>query len=164
MLELAYLHKEELYEKFASASLDFSNMYFYANSYVSYEYKIEEDSWNKIQLVSISNHNILGYMNANIKRAPRYVDSLQIINFTKEPFVFARDLFQFFNLLFFDYNFYKINFSVVIGNSAEKIYDKIIKKYNGRIVGIFKDDVQIPDGTIHDQKFYEVFKEDIENE
>lgn len=36
---------------------------------------------------------------------------------------------------------------------------KMVKKYNGRIIGTFKDDVKLIDNKYYDVKHYEVTKE-----
>jgi hypothetical protein len=45
---------------------------------------------------------------------------------------------------------------VVIGNRVEKNYDRLIKRLNGRIVGVLKNDVKLINGNICDRKLYEV--------
>ena len=49
-----------------------------------------------------------------------------------------------------------MNFSVVIGNPIEESYDKMIAKYGGRIIGIYKEDVKLTDGEYYDLKTYEI--------
>lgn len=49
-----------------------------------------------------------------------------------------------------------MNFIVVVGNPIEKSYDKMIKKYGGRIVGTYKEDVKLIDGEYYDKKLYEI--------
>ena len=66
----------------------------------------------------------------------------------------------FIDYLFMYRNVSKIKWTVVIGNSAEKLYDSFIQKFNGRVVGIFKNDVQLIDQSIHDVKHYELMRED----
>ena len=45
---------------------------------------------------------------------------------------------------------------MIIGNPIEKSYDKMINKYGGRIVGIYKEDVKLIDGEYYDKKLYEI--------
>jgi|WetSurMetagenome_2_1015567.scaffolds.fasta_scaffold124309_3 hypothetical protein len=52
---------------------------------------------------------------------------------------------------------------VVIGNYIESTYDKICKKYGGRIVGIQSSEVKLIDGYHYDLKLYEILKEDYIN-
>ena len=51
-------------------------------------------------------------------------------------------------------------FSVIIGNPIEPKYDRLIEHYGGRIVGINKEHVMLPDGELYDMKFYEIFRTD----
>ena len=54
----------------------------------------------------------------------------------------------------------KIVFTVVVGNPVEPKYDRLISRYGGRIVGIHKDHVMLPDGRLYDEKVYEIFRTD----
>jgi hypothetical protein len=162
MLQPAYLYKDELYKY--KSKLAFNERYkFYAGgSSFCFDIKPDDSSWNRIQLVSINKNNeLIGYFSADINRSVYFIDSLEIINFTpKTNLIFAQDLKQFFLDLFNKYNYNKINFNVIVGNPAEKIYDKLVKNYGGRIVGIFKNDTRLWDGKIYDRKFYEILKEE----
>lgn len=46
------------------------------------------------------------------------------------------DLGQALQDIFEKFKFRKLTFCVVVGNPIEKSYDKMINKYNGRIIGI----------------------------
>ena len=50
---------------------------------------------------------------------------------------------------------------MVIGNPVESQYDRMVKKYNGRIVGIKRNEVMI-NGNLYDLKLYEILKEEFE--
>jgi hypothetical protein len=58
--------------------------------------------------------------------------------------------------MFEKYRFNKLNFTVVRGNPIEKTYDKLIKRYNGRIVGIKEQETKLIDGKLYDMKEYEI--------
>lgn len=80
---------------------------------------------------------VLGFFRANISKESDKISSIGIINFYNRNIVFSRDMYNFLIGLFEKFNFRKIEWTVVVGNdNAEKIYDKIINKYGGRIVGI----------------------------
>jgi hypothetical protein len=51
---------------------------------------------------------------------------------------------------------------VVVGNPAERLYDRVINKYGGRIVGIKEKSTKLIDGLYYDVKLYEIFKEDFD--
>jgi RimJ/RimL family protein N-acetyltransferase len=65
--------------------------------------------------------------------------------------------------LFDKFNFRKIEWTVVVGNdNAEKMYDRIINKYGGKIVGVKEKSTKLIDNKYYDIKYYEIFKDDFE--
>jgi len=115
-----------------------------------------EDTWSQIHVVSQCDGEIHGYFKALINRNPRYVKSINAIKLSEDPFVFGRDLVHFIRMLLDVFRFPKICFAVVVGSPAEQLYDKAIQRLDGRIVGVFKQHCQTPDGKIHDMKWYEI--------
>ena len=89
-------------------------------------------------------------------RSNNNVHDLSIINFTDNKTAFGIDLGQALKDIFEKYKFRKINFYVVVGNPIEKSYDKMIKKYGGRIIGTKKEDAKLIDGEYYDTKLYEI--------
>ena len=90
--------------------------------------------------------------------------NLNIINFEAEPsMTFAMDLGRALTDIFEKYNFRKLNFYVIVGNPAEKAYDKMIKKYGGRVVGYRRENTRLFDGKYYDEKLYEVMRDDYFN-
>lgn len=155
MLEPAIKYKEQLEQ--LNYDIWFKDKYKYWN-YDPYYSTIEvsTDTWNKHQFVSVKDGQVIGYIAYNVLRTTNSVNALSIVNFTDDKVTFGKDLAKALKDIFFTFNFRKIVFSVVIGNPAEKMYDKIIKKYGGRIVGIYKDDVKLMDGMYYDKKVYEI--------
>lgn len=158
MIELAYLHKEKLVNKFKNIMNKTRYKYFFLSTYQNYERTIDDNNWKCLEYVSVKNNKIIGYMKASIDRIAHNVDQLYLINFSKDDFfTYGKDITSFLKILFEDFCFKKIEFSVVVGNPIEKSYDKIVEKNGGRIVGIFKNSVRLMDGKYYDLKFYEVF-------
>ena len=123
--------------------------------------KIDDSTWERHQFVSIKDNNVIGYISYSVNRVCNYAQRLSIMNFTDDKMTFGMDLGQALQDIFEKYNFRKLNFCVVVGNPIEKSYDKMIKRYNGRIVGTFKDDVKLIDNKYYDTKHYEITKENI---
>lgn len=90
------------------------------------------------------------------------VTGIAAINFKGVNITFSKDFYQFLTDLFEVHKFNKIEWQVAIGNPAEKIYDKIIKKYGGNIVGIQHESTKFDDGKYYDVKEYEMLKRDYE--
>lgn len=161
ILKLAYTYKDKLQQQFQNIVFQDKYKYYNYDNYWHYTLKLSEDSWNDIELVSVDNQdNVRGFFRAGISRASDKVSSLAIINFYDKNITFSRDLYQFLKDLFEKYNFRKIEFNIVIGNPIEKMYDKYINKYGGKIVGINKQSTKLQDGNYYDVKYYEIFRED----
>ena len=93
--------------------------------------------------------NIIGFMGTTINKNRDYVSD-------------SKDLYEFLLKLFNEFKFRKACFSVVVGNPIEKMYNKYINKYGGRIAGIQKEEVILHDGELCDMKLYEIFKRDFD--
>lgn len=155
MLKPAIIYKEQL--ETLQYQLYFNDKYKYWNCGVYYEpLNIDPNTWNGHQFVSVLNEEVLGFISYSIARSDDSVYNLSIINFSDNKMTFGRDTGQALKDIFEKYGFRKINFEVVIGNPIEKSYDKMIKKYGGRIIGIKKEDVRLIDGKFYDRKMYEI--------
>lgn len=158
MLDVAIKYKEQL-EKL-QYNIWFNDKYKFWNDDTYYNsMTIDDNTWERHQFVSTKNEQIIGYISYSVNRKCNYVQNLSIMNFTDDKITFGMDLGQALQDIFEKYNFRKLNFCVVVGNPIEKSYDKMIKKYNGRIVGVFKDDVKLIDNKYYDIKHYEVTRE-----
>ena len=168
MIELAFHHKEELNRQYANMMLN-SDKYKYvlARNWITYELNIENNNWNKIQLVSVTHdpYHIHGYFKCDVNRAVHYAYGLVVINFDDKPsLIFANDFKKFLHImLIVEYKFNKLQFTCVVGNPAEQLYDRLINRYSGRIVGVYKNDVKLLDNEIYDLKLYEITRTAILN-
>ena len=54
-----------------------------------------------------------------------------------------------------------MEWTVVIGNPIEKMYDRFCRKAGGRIVGIRRDAVMLMNREYADEKIYEIFRDDV---
>ena len=155
MLEPAIKYKEQL-EKL-QYEIWFNDKYKYWVCDVYHNtLSIDADSWNRHQFVSVIDNKIIGYISYRVDRSNNNVHDLSIINFTDNKTAFGIDLGQALKDIFEKYKFRKINFYVVVGNPIEKSYDKMIKKYGGRIIGTKKEDAKLIDGEYYDTKLYEI--------
>lgn len=160
MLDVAINHTEELKSKFFS--IWFKERYkYWVNSNYYEEFEIAKNTWNNHQFVSMRDDKIIGYIGYSLDRASDFVCGLSIINFEgKASWTFSIDLGNALVDIFEKYNFRKLCFSVVVGNSIEKTYDKLCKKYGGRIVGVQREHTRLIDGKFCDEKLYEILRED----
>lgn len=112
-------------------------------------------------MVSVDqNDEVIGFLSATLRRTINMVSDIGAINFKKVNTTFSIDFIRFLTSLFDTYNFNKIEWGVIVGNPAETLYDKIIKKYGGKVIGISHQSVKLSDGKLYDFKTYEIFKKD----
>ena len=164
MLKLAYSYKEKLQNEWQRVVFDPKFQFYNADACWNYTIDVADNSWDKIQMVSVdSGEKVQGYLTAYINRASNIVSGLAVINFNDVNVRFALDLHQFITDLFSKHQFRKIEWFVVVGNPAEKMYDKFISKHGGRIVGIKKESTRTSDGVLRDIKEYEIFERDYMN-
>lgn len=161
MLKFAYPYKDSIQLLWQSIIHTDKYKYYNAMNYWDYEVKFSPNSWDDVSMVSVDkNDNVIGMFRAQIDRCSNKISSVGIINFKESSYAFSKDLFLFLDSLFTKYTFRKIEWTVLIGNPAEKMYDKIVEKYGGTIVGIQRKSAVLEDGQCCDVKLYEVFKED----
>lgn len=159
MLKPAYPYKEKLQQKYNEIIFQDKYMFYNCATYWEYEFKLSQDSWNSIEMVSVdSQDNVIGFFKASLDKSSEKVSSLGVANFNDANVVFAKDLKQFILGLLFKFNFRKIEWTVVVGNPAEKMYDRFISKYGGSITGVHRETVKLQDGKYYDMKGYELFR------
>lgn len=159
MLEPAIKYKEELQKAYYDTWFDDKYKYWNFGVYYS-SLQIDTDTWERNQFVSVIEGEVIGYISYSIARSDNSVHSLSIMNFSDKKTAFGLDLGQALKDIFEKYKFRKLNFEVVVGNPIEKSYDKMIKKYGGRIVGTYKSDVRLIDGEYYDKKSYEILADE----
>lgn len=153
--QLTMLHRKSLTnEKYKY--LDFS-------SYQNLNINISDSTWECIQKVSVDREGkIHGYLKANLNRSSDIVTGLTVMNFDSN-YIFSKDMYQFIDELFTIYNFRKIKFYALADNPANKMYEKVIKRLGGRVVGVFKEEIKSCDNKYYDEVNYEIMREDYIN-
>jgi len=159
MLDVANKYEAELQRLLMDTWHD--EKYKFYHSCYSEAYKAADSTWNSHQFVSIDKDGkILGFISYNINRPNDCVSSIGAINFSDNKVIYGRDLMNVIADIFEKYNFRKIAFSVIVGNPIERSYDRLVAKYGGRIVGVYKEDSKLMDNKFYDSKMYEIFRDD----
>jgi hypothetical protein len=159
MLEYAKKYEDKLRELFLDVAFD---PFYQFERYMVYRetFKLPEDTWNAHHFVSVYNNTVLGMIGYEIKRPENAVRDLRIIHFgghqAANRYIFGKDVITAIKDIFEKYHFNKLNFSVVRGNPIEKTYDKLVRRYNGRIVGVMEQETKLIDGRLYDVKEYEI--------
>jgi hypothetical protein len=158
MLENAKKYEEKLRQLFFDVAYD---PFYQYEQFMSYreDFKLPEDTFNSHCFASVFRNEVIGMISYQIKRVENIAWGLRIIHFGGSkalPFPFGKDVMTAIKDIFEKYNFNKLGFGVAVGNPIEKTYDKLIKRYNGRIVGIREQEIKLLDGKLYDTKEYEI--------
>lgn len=155
MLEVSNKYADQLTD--LNYSIRYNDYYKYYNLgsyYDDPEYK--NSDWIRSDWVSTTDGVVKAQFKAYLDRDYMTVTELAIINYSQTYVEFYSDFREFIRRLV-KVGFRKISFSVVVGNPAEKTYDRFIKRYGGRIVGTYTSHVKLIDGKYYDLKRYEIF-------
>lgn len=163
MLDFAIKYEQQVQALLLDTAYNEKYKYMRFSSWVD-KWKPAENTWEMHEFVSVHNGKILGFMRYSIDRDANIAYGVQIASFTDQPsIIFGRDLERFLRDVFEKFKIRKLKFSVAIGNPIERSYDRWIEKYDGRIVGIQRQNDKLFDGTYVDVKMYEVFRDDYLN-
>lgn len=134
---------------------DKARLYF-SRPALDYELAIERSNENITQLVSVNQAGeVVGYYSYRVNRITNSAYDLNILAFKKSP-EFYQDFFNLFLWMFLKDGLNKVVFNIILGHPAEKWYDWCCNEINGHIVGVFREDVRLTDGSLADIKYYEV--------
>lgn len=161
MLDNARKYIDVLKNKFLDIWYDNDYKYYFCNDYHN-SIELPDNDFNEMHFVSLdSSYNVIGYISYSVHRGTNSAYNLGIMNFSKDnKFIFGKDVYKVIDDIFTKFNMQRLEFSVVVGNPIEKSYDRMIEKYNGRIVGIRKRAVKLADNKLYDEKIYELLNED----
>jgi len=160
VLEYAKKHELKLRELFLDIAFDPFYMYMHNYPYRE-DFELPKNTVDQNCFVSIWKDQIIGYIEYQIGRYENKVYGFYAVHFGKEhPYIFGKDLITSVRDIFEKYGLNKVNFAVVIGNPVEKTYDKLINKYGGRLLGIWKQECRLIDGKLYDMKDYELLADE----
>ena len=158
MLDFAIKYKDKLQLLFVD-TWHKEKYKFYHTGYCNIP-EFQDNTWEFHDFVSLnSKGEVIGNIYYRVDRLTNNASRLCAINFTNDSIIFAKDLMQAIKDIFEKFNFNKLNFSVVIGNPAEKGYDKLVSKCGGRVVGIKERETKLFYGKYYDMKEYEILRE-----
>ena len=111
--------------------------------------------------VSTHNDQVLGEVSYYTDRIVRKATIICCIHYSKDNgYTFMKDTIKCLCDIFEKFGFNKLSYSVVVGNPAERNWDKLTEKFGGRIIGTLKEDTVLQDGRYYDVKEYEILAEE----
>mgnify|MGYP002521477388 CR=1 FL=1 len=104
-------------------------------------------------------NDLIGYISYSVDNELRIAQWFGAINFSNDKFTFGKALKQVIMDCFLKFGMNVIEWNVVCGNPIESNYDKMCEKLGGRIIGIRHNRVLDLSGNLHDEKSYEILRE-----
>jgi RimJ/RimL family protein N-acetyltransferase len=160
MIDLAIRHKDEVEDLLQLTAFDLKYKYYHSSGYANLTYKPSEYTWAGTEFVFIDKHGkVTGFINLSISN-PEYNATISIFNVGGGGLSFLTDLAELCDRMFCEFNINKLSWSLLVGNPAEKLYDRFISQHGGRVVGIKKKHNTSMARELCDVKMYEILKED----
>ena len=176
MIELAAKYRNEVDALWADRVLDDDAKYEFTSPRMSGPEwdKLSDFNYDQICFVSTTTNPdngekiILGEIGYYVNDYAKLVNSFYCIRFKNKGIsdngaIFMKDMLTVIYNIFNKYGFNKMEYSVAVGNPAEKQWDEFTKRANGSVVGTFHKSLCLADRKIYDNKYYELFKEDFMN-
>ena len=137
--------------------------YFSGRNHYPMQIKDEDGDERSRTFASVGrNDELIGCMGYNVDHAINGVWGVFAIRFPDgDRLTFGRDLQQFIDDIFVKFNFRRAGFGCVVGNPAERMYDRhIVGRMGGRVLCVQRDAAVDMRGNLCDFKQYEVMRED----
>lgn len=107
-----------------------------------------------------NNDELLGYISYSVDNELRIAQWFGAINFSNDKITFGKALRQVIEDCFLKFGLEVVEWCVICGNPIEKSYDRMCEKLGGHIIGIRHRRAMDLAGHVHDDKSYEILRED----
>ena len=130
------------------------------NTFLKIDDPVEYDYISRVS-IHPETKELIGYFGAETDRNHNIVNELSIVNISKKPNLYLiRDWLLFIDNLLMKYHFRKIKISIASKNSFKHMFEKLLLKLNGRMIGTSFSEYKLLNGTFCDINYYEIFKSD----
>jgi len=155
---------QELSRKVTAATFDIENEWFFFDGAFNVSMNIETsvNTWLHENFVVVCDKEIIAYFEGHWDRPLDIISGFRCINFSKKHSkVFVETILQYIDYLFTNRGCKAINWIVALQNEhAMKQYDRFVKSYCGRRVGMRHHAQKSYTGKISDVCLYEITQEE----
>lgn len=158
MLVPAQLYKEELKRKLVACWYQPKYQYYFAGEYN--EHNIGDNAYWRRDFVHLNSRGeVDGYFSHNYNDATKSMSGFGLVSFSDNGALLVKDVIKYMKDLF-ELEAQRAEFFAFVDNPATKVYDKLIKKYGGKVVGRLTRSAYF-NGKYHDCIIYEILKEEL---
>lgn len=157
MLVAAQNYRDELKSSLINCWYKDKYIHYFSGEYN--ELSLPNNAFWKRDFVHLSKDGeVDGYFCYDYNDMDKCIRNIGLISFVDNGSLLVKDVLEHIKVLF-SKGAQRLEFSAFIDNPATKIYDKLIKRYGGKVVGeLHRTDYY--DGNYHDRKIYEILRED----
>ncbi len=163
MLVNAFLKEAQLQKALYKVWYDPDYQWYFADP-AHYPFNLNHDTGDETARCFASVNKagkVIGMMGYGVYALARYATHFYAIRFPGgDRLTFGRDLHQVVDDIFNVFNMNRLGFAVVMGNPAEKMYNRYLDAMGGSVVGIEKEVALDMAGNLCDRKIYEVLRKD----
>lgn len=161
MLDNAFKYEDKIRARFLDVWYDPKYQFYFCGAYHEPFSLPQNGDWHCRQFVSLSKEGeVNGLIGYAIDHDCNLAHNFGAINFSTDRVGFGLDLARCIDDIFVKFCMNKLEFNVICGNPIEASYDKIIGKIGGHILCTRRDRAKDMAGNFHDDKIYEVMRED----
>lgn len=158
----AKLYEEQIRQKMWEIWYDERYQYYFGGSWRN-DFSLADnngDYQKRAFAVLNDSDELLGYISYSVDNELRIAQWFGAINFSDDKLTFGRAIQQVIEDCFLKFGMEVVEWNVICGNPIEKNYDRMCKKLGGRIIGVRHHRTKDLAGNVHDDKMYELLKED----
>ncbi|MFA5732904.1 MAG: hypothetical protein WC934_13015 [Acidithiobacillus sp.] len=158
MLKYAIIYENELNEIYQKIILGNEKYLYWDHTYSNLKLKLRENDWEYLQLVSIVNNKIIGYINIKFDRDINAVSNISAISFDIGNIYFLYDLLASVDLIFCKRNMSKIIINFYKKNPYAKVWELFIGIFRMRYIGYYENNRKLKNGKLVDELVFEIKK------
>lgn len=158
----AKLYEEQIKRKFWEIWYDEKYQFYFGGSWRS-DFSLADNPGGLQErgfAVLSDEDELLGYISYSVDNEMRIAQWFGAINFSNDKITFGLALRQVIKDCFLKFGMEVVEWNVICGNPIERSYDKMCEKLGGRIVGIRHRRTKDLAGNVHDNKLYEILRDD----
>ena len=158
----AKLYEEQIRQKMWEIWYDEKYQYYFGDSWRN-DFSLADnngDYQKRAFAVLNNNDELIGYISYSVDNELRIAQWFGAINFSNDKFTFGKALRQVITDCFLKFGMEVVEWNVICGNPIESSYDRMCEKLGGHIIGIRHRRALDLAGNVHDDKTYEILRED----
>ena len=158
----AKLYEEQIKRKMWEIWYDEKYQYYFGGNWRSDLSLADNNSdYLKRAFAVLNNRDeLIGYISYSVDNELRIAQWFGAVNFSDDKLTFGKALRQVIEDCFLKFGMEVVEWCAICGNPIERSYDRMCKRLGGRIVGTRHKRAKDMAGNVHDDKLYEILRED----